>query len=80
MLTTKQVVIVLSSFQSGTTIKRFCARRGIPRSSFYRWRRLVLVRLSDPISDKQRLSQTKAATRSPKKDKVKTKYYKCRIR
>jgi transposase-like protein len=50
----EKVKLVLASFQGGTNVKKFCAQHGIPRSTFYRWRNLVLVGLSTfmPVSQK----------------------------
>lgn len=72
MLTSKQVAIVLASFQCGTTKKEFCAQHGISRSTLYRWRRLLLAILSTLSMSERRRPRAKAS--------MKTRKYRCRIR
>ena len=69
----EKVIIVLGSCHKDIVITQYCIEHRIPRSTFYRWRRLVLTGLSTFMSVGQRRAKV-----PPKKGK--NKKYKCRIR
>ncbi len=59
----EKVKIVLSSLQDDVVITKFCVERRIPRSTFYRWRNLVLVGLSVLMSGNKTSSGRKSTSR-----------------
>jgi transposase-like protein len=71
----KKVRLILSSLQENVIVTKFCKEHGIPRSTFYRWRKLVLAGLAAFISgDKKEHRGRKAVDGAG--DKVKP--YRCR--
>lgn len=53
----EKIKLVLSSFGDKIVITRYCADRGISRSTYYRWRRWLLKGLSKFMGDNKPLSQ-----------------------
>ena len=53
----EKVKIVLASSQENIIVTKFCIKHGIPRSTFYRWRKLVLTGLCVIMSANKRPSQ-----------------------
>ena len=51
---TEKVKVVVRGLQSEVIVTRFCAEQGISRSTFYRWRSLVLKGLSTFMSVSQK--------------------------
>ena len=55
----KRILIVLRGLQGKTTISKYCAEKGIPRSSFYRWRAEMLATLATVMENETKLLQRK---------------------
>lgn len=77
----EKLQLVLSSFQSDLVITEFCKEHGVPRSTFYRWRKLVLDGLSALFSVNKRRPHSKKTTHT-RKQSVTRKHllYRCRVK
>jgi len=62
----EKVKIVLAGLQENITVTKFCFKRGIPRSSYYRWRKLVLTGLSALILGSKKPSRKQDTVRAHK--------------
>jgi transposase-like protein len=77
----EKVQIVLASFQSHHGITNFCLEHRIPRSTFYRWRKLVLDGLTLLIFPGEKPMGRKKVSRTRKQAVVHSNLrYKCRLK
>lgn len=60
----EKVKLVLSSFRENVVITAFCEEHRVSRSTFYRWRKLVLDGLSTLMIGKKGLSHGKNFART----------------
>jgi transposase-like protein len=72
----KKVKLILSSLQENVIVTKFCKEHGIPRSSFYRWRKLMLAGLAAFISGDKKARKGKKEEEDGDKQTVKR--YRCR--
>ncbi len=77
----EKVKLVLSSFRDSVIITKFCLDHGIPRSTFYRWRKLILTYLSTMMFDNKRSPLGKRMAHPVKQSVTyKKPHYRCRIK
>ena len=77
----ESVKLVLSSFGEKVVINTYCAEHGVPRSTYYRWRKLVLDGLSALMKGNKKPTPGKNAWHVGKQKVIHRKTrYKCRIR
>ncbi len=70
----QKLKVVLDSLQENAVVTRLCIQQGISRSTFYRWRKLVLVGLKVLFADNRNL------LRNPKVSRAHKSRYRCRVK
>lgn len=65
----EKLELVLAWYRSNLTVAEFCAKHGISETTFYRWRKIALIRLVTLIFDDEHVLQGKKATHNGKEKK-----------
>jgi len=64
----EKVKFVVRSFQKDVVITKFCIEHAIPRSTFYRWKKLVIASLASAMPTHKKKQRRDSASRAHKTD------------